>query len=171
MCDKEVILRRKQLSTAAVHNLSNIWIRQNRIREHVRLELYKNIVKPVLLHNSQTWGLTVNDEHDNPDSFHRQQIRTALHIKFPHVISSSDHYQRFNEILTLIILKSRWKLFCHILRPHPQTPAQQSMRHYFSLSQNSSFRSRQRITLPITRNKDLVRAILMVYNYFSLCRI
>ena len=32
------------------------------------------------------------------------------------------------------------------------------MRHYFSPSQNSSFRIRYRITLLITLNKDLVRA-------------
>ena len=44
-----------------------------------------------------------------------------------------------------------------LLRLHPQTLAQQSMRHYFSPSQNNSFRDRQRITLPITLNKDLVR--------------
>ena len=31
------------------------------------------------------------------------------------------------------------------------------MRHYFSPSQYSSFRGRQRITLPSTSNKDLVR--------------
>ena len=60
--------------------------------------------------------------------------------------------------LTLAILKNRWKLFGHILRLHPQTPAQQSMRHYFSPSQNSNFKGRQRITLPIILNKDLVRA-------------
>ena len=110
------------------------------------------------MYNSRTWGLTVNDEH-NLDSFHRQQLRTALHIKFPHAISNSDLYQRTNEIpLTLTILKKRWKLFSHILRLHPQTPVQQPMRHYFSPSQNISFRGRQRITLPITLNKGLIRA-------------
>ena len=102
--DQEDILRRKQLSTTALHNLSNIWIRKNRITERVRLNLYKTIVKPVLMCNSQTWGLTVNDEH-NLDSFYRQKLRTALHIKFPHVISNSDLYQRTNEIpLTSTIL-------------------------------------------------------------------
>ena len=55
-------------------------------------------------------------------------------------------------------VKDRWKLFGRILCLHPQTPAQQSMRHYFSPSQNSSFRGRQRITPPITPNKDLGRA-------------
>ena len=84
------------------------------------------------MYNSQTWDLTVNDEH-NLESFHRQQLRTALHIKLPHVISSSDLYQRTNEIpLTLTILKNKWKPFGPILHLHPQTPAQQSMRRYFS---------------------------------------
>ena len=99
----------------------------------------------------------MNDDH-SLDSFHRQQQRIVLHIKFPHVIFNNDLYQSTNEIpLTLTILKNRCKLFGHILCLHPQTPAQQSMRHYFSPSQNSSFRGRQRITLPSTSNKDLVR--------------
>ena len=106
MGDKEEILRRKELSTTTLHNLNNIWIRKNRIREHA-LKLYKNIVKPVLIYKSRTWGLTVNDEH-NLDSFHREQLRRVLHIKFPHGISNSDPYQRTNEIpLTLTILKNR----------------------------------------------------------------
>ena len=99
----------------------------------------------------------MNDDH-SLDSFHRQQQRIVLHIKFPHVIFNNDLYQLTNEIpLTLTILKNRCKLFGHILCLHPQTPAQQSMKHYFSPPQNSSFRSRQHITLPSTSNKDLVR--------------
>ena len=129
------------------------------------------MVKPVLMYNSQTWGLTVNDEH-NLDSFHHQQFRADLYIKIPHVISNNDLYQRTNEIpLTLTILKNRWKLFGHIIRLHPQTPAQQLMIYYFSPSQSSSFRSRQRITLPITLPIFLSLSVRdMVYNNFSLCR-
>ena len=141
MGDQQDILRRKQFSIRALHNLNNIWNRKNRIREHVRLKLYKTIVKPVLLHNSQTWSLTVNDEH-NLNSFHRQQLRTAVHITLPHVISNNDLHQGTNEISNFTILKNRWKLFGHPLCLHPQTPAQQSMRHYFSPSQKSSFRGR-----------------------------
>ena len=62
MCDQEDILRRKQLSTTALHNLKNNWTKKNRIREHVQLKHYKTIAKPVLMYNSQTWDLTVNDE-------------------------------------------------------------------------------------------------------------
>ena len=49
------------------------------------------------MYNSQTWGLIVNDEH-SLDSFHRQQPRTAVHIKFPHVTSNNEIYQQTNEI-------------------------------------------------------------------------
>ena len=169
MGGQEDILRRKQLSTTALHNLKKIWMRKNRIREHVQLKLYKTIVKPVLMYNSQNWGVTVNDEH-NLNSLHRQQLTATLHIKFSHVISNSDLYQRTNEIpLALTIFKNRWKLFGHTLRRHPQAPAQLSMRHYFSPAH---------ITLPITLNKDLVRSIehfsfsqrYVVYKDFSLCR-
>ena len=93
------------------------------------------------------WSLTVNDEHNLDSS-------TISNWKV-----TSDLYQRTNEIpLILTILKNRWKLFGHILRIHPQTPAQQSMRHYFLPSENDSFRGRQLITLPVTLNKDLFRA-------------
>ena len=110
------------------------------------------------MYNSQTWGLTVNDKH-NLDSFHRQHLRAALRIKFCHVISNNDICQETNGIpLNMTILNNRWKHFGHILRLHPQTPAQQSRRHYFSPSQNSSFRGRQCLTLSITLNNVLVRA-------------
>ena len=113
MADQEDILRRKQRSTRALHNLNNICIRKNRIKEHALVKLYKIIVKLVLMYNSQVWDLKINDEH-NLESFYYQQLRTALHVKLLHVISNSDLYQRTNEIpLTLTILKNRWELFGH----------------------------------------------------------
>ena len=105
------------------------------------------------------WSLTVNDEHnlDSPTINNWEWLFTSSSLV--HVISNSDLYQRTNEIpLIVTILKNRWKLCGHILRIHPQTPAQQSMRHCFTLSENGRFRGRQRITLPIILNKDLFRA-------------
>ena len=156
MGGQQEILRRKQRSTRALHNLNNIWTRKNRIKEHVAVKRYKTIVKLVLMYSSQEWGL--NDEH-NLDSFYCQQLRTALHVRFPHAISNSDLQQQTNEIpLTLAILKNRWKLFGHILFVHPQRPAQQPMIHFFSPSLNSSFKGRQCVTFPITLSKDSVTA-------------
>lgn len=110
------------------------------------------------MYSSQEWGLKVNDEH-NLDSFYSQQLRTALHVRFPHAISSSDLQQQTNEIpLALAILKNRWKLLGHILFVHPQRPIQQSMIHFFSPSLKSSFKGRQCVTFPITLRKDSVAA-------------
>ena len=76
------------------------------------------------MYSSETWGLRVNDEH-SVDSSHEQQLRTALHIKFPQVISNSDPYQQTNEIpLSLTKLENRWKPFGHIFHLHPHTPTQ-----------------------------------------------
>ena len=71
--------------------MNNIWIRKNRIREHVQVKLYKTIIKPVLMYNSQAWSLAANNTH-NLDIFHCQQLRTALHIKFHHVFDNSDKH-------------------------------------------------------------------------------
>ena len=123
MGDQEDILRRKQFSTTALRNLNNFWIRKKRIKENVRLKFYKTIVKPVFMYNNQTWDLPVNDKH-NLESFQCQQLRAALHIKFPHVISNNDLYQRTNEIpLTLTILKNKQMetLWSHLLPPSTNT--------------------------------------------------
>ena len=158
--DKEDILQRKQLAIASLRNLNEIWIRKNRIRPEIRLKLYKTIVKPVLLYNSQTWGLIKSDEM-NFDSFHRKQIRIVFHIKYPNIVSNKDIYEISNEIPpSLTILNSRWRFLGHVLRLHENTPAHKSMKHYFTRqkpSQCEGFKGRQRITLPITIDRDLIR--------------
>lgn len=155
--DKKDILQRKQLAIATLRNLNEIWIRKNKIRPEIRLKLYKTIVKPVLLYNSQTWGLTKSDEM-NLDSFHRKQIRIVLHIKYPNIVSNKDLYEISNEIsLSLTILNNCWRFFGHVLRLHENTPARKSMKHYFTRTQCKGFKGRQRITLPITIDRDLIR--------------
>ena len=56
--DKEGIARRKQLFIAAMNNMEKAWIRKDHTSEKHRLKLYRTLVKPVLLYNSATWGLT-----------------------------------------------------------------------------------------------------------------
>ena len=84
--DSEDILRRKQLSIVASRKLNQIWIRNNKIKQEIRIKLYKTIVKPVLTYNSSTWGMSKSEE-DALDSFHRKQLRLILNIKYPTVIS------------------------------------------------------------------------------------
>ena len=109
-------LQRKQLAIALLRNRNEIWIRKNRIRPEIRMKLYKRIVKPVLLYNSQTWGLTKSDEK-NLDSFNSKQIRIILRIKYSNIVSNKDIYEISNEIpLSLTILNSRWRFFGHVAK-------------------------------------------------------
>ena len=57
----EDIMRRKQLSIAATRNLDNIWIRNTSIRKTTRIKLYKTLIKPILLYNCGTWGITKSE--------------------------------------------------------------------------------------------------------------
>ena len=75
--DAEDIQRRKQLSIASMDRLNHIWIRKDNVSEKLRLELYKKLVKPVLIYNSSTWGLTQKDTRVL-DAFHRQQLRQLI---------------------------------------------------------------------------------------------
>ena len=57
--------------------------------------------------------------------------------------------------ISLEITKRRWKLFGHILRLPEDTPAQISMIHYFTPTNNKRFKGRARITLPKTLDNDI----------------
>ena len=75
--DKEDINRRKQLSIIRMNKYDTLWIKKEHLNEHLRIELYKKLIKPVLLYNSSTWGLTANDEL-KLDTFHRKQLRPVI---------------------------------------------------------------------------------------------
>ena len=64
----------------------------------------------------------------NVNSFHRQQLRRVLNVKYPAHISNEQVYgQTGEDVLSLEVLRNRWKLFGHVLRSHPETPAQKAM--------------------------------------------
>ena len=42
----------------AMNKLNNIWVRNNKRKQTLKVKLYKSLVKPIILYNSGTWGLT-----------------------------------------------------------------------------------------------------------------
>ena len=78
----EDIRRRKQLATAALVKMNNIWIRKDKIKQSLRLKLYKSLIKPILVYNAGTWSPTKKEE-DELDSFHRRQLRKVMNVKYP----------------------------------------------------------------------------------------
>ena len=153
---KEDIEHRKHLSNVALNKLANIWNRADKIKQKTRIKLYNSLVRSILLYNCGTWALTKTDE-DRLDSFHRRQLRRILGIHYPTKVSNQSLYKKCKEIpLSLQILKSRWRLFGHVLRRDPSIPANVAMRYYFTESTNRG-RGRPTTTLPVTLNNDLKR--------------
>ena len=158
--DKENIAHRKQLAITGMNKFSDIWIRKDKISLNKRLRLYKQLVKPLLLYNCATWGLK-NSDTASLDSFHRQQLRRVLGIKWPHRISNANLYKKTNEHpISLFILRQRWELLGHILHSDPPSPAHQSMCFYFEPMSATGFRGRPRTTISTTIDSDLKLAAL-----------
>ncbi|GFR66584.1 endonuclease-reverse transcriptase [Elysia marginata] len=111
--------------------LSSFWIRNDKVKQVTRLNLYQALVKSIILYNCGTWSLTKQEEH-KLNTFHLRQLRTILNIKYPTVIKNNALYQKTDETpISLTILKARWRLFTHILRQVINTPPNVAMTKYF----------------------------------------
>ena len=151
----EDINRRKQLAMVALHQLNNVWIRNDHVKQSSKLNLYRALVKTILTYNCGTWSPTKKEE-DDLDGFHRKQLRLILNVKYPVKMRSKTVYKTTKEeILSIDILRCRWSLFGHVLRMHEQTPAHKSMLHYFSESKAPKFRGRPRTNMPRKLDQDL----------------
>ena len=165
--DSEDIARRKQLAIVAFGNLNNIWIRKDKVREELRIKLYNALVKPVLLYNCSTWGLTKVDEQQL-DTFHRKQLKRVLKIKYPHKISTKNLYKWCKtEPISLEILKQRWQKFGHMIRLDKETPAYKSMLYYSDFTTKRRFKGHPKTTLVTTLDQDInqAKSILKKYNF------
>ena len=152
--DVEDIARRKSLSNIALNKLYTVWIRKDKLILSTRLRLYKTLVKPILLYNCGTWGITKN-ETEKLDAFHRKHLRRLLGIRWPTKITNDSLYKKTNERpISTTLREARWKLFGHILRRDPATPANMAMNFYFEKN-NKGFRGKPRTTLPTVLNQDL----------------
>jgi hypothetical protein len=154
--DSGDMIRRKSLATAAFNNMKKVWIRNNKVHIRKRIKLYNTLVKPVLLYNSGTWGMTKNEEN-SINTFHRKHLRKLWRHNWRHRVCNIELYKMSNVgILSEEIRKSRWKLFGHILRLNGNTPAQKSMDFYFeNYDRRKCFRGRPRMTLVTVLNKDI----------------
>ena len=151
---EEDISRRKRLATCTLHQLWVIWLRGNHALEPLRIRLYSSFILPILLYNCGTLSLTETEEK-KLDSFHRQQLRAVIGVKYPHIIRNEALYKRTgSKPLSRIIQSARWRMLGHMLRLDTSSPVQQAMSAYFQAG-SSGFRCRPRTTLPRTINNNL----------------
>ncbi|XP_029657460.1 uncharacterized protein LOC115231616 [Octopus sinensis] len=152
--DTEDVTRRKILSNGAFRKLMSLWGTKKKLTGKTKIRIYNSFLLPILTYNCGTWGLT-KLENQKLDSFHRSQLRAALNIRYPQKITNDNLYKLCNsEILSIEILKSRWRLFGHILRMDVATPANIAMETYF-MQCGDAFRGRPRTTPPSVLNQDL----------------
>ena len=155
--DKKDIQRRKELSNTAMRNNENIWKRKWKVKLSTRIKLYNTLVKPILLYNCGTWGLSKTDQN-KLNSFHRRQLRRILGVKWPHRISNIKLYDKTNSVpLSKTISERRWKLLGHIMRLPKDCPARKAMSYFFEVRSAKKFRGRKRTTIITTLNDDIKR--------------
>ena len=83
-----------------------------------------------------------------------------MNAKYPVTMRKSIAYSECNEeILSLTILENRWKLFGHTLQLHKDTPAQKSMKLFFTESKAFRLRGKPRINLSQKLDDDLAQYI------------
>ncbi|XP_029654183.1 uncharacterized protein LOC115227525 [Octopus sinensis] len=89
--DSEDIMRRKMLSTVALNKLRTTWLRNREVGTALRAKLYNAFIKPILLYNGGTWGIS-ESESKSLDAFHRRQLRILIGINWPKKIKNSTLY-------------------------------------------------------------------------------
>ena len=167
MGDEEDMERRKTLAAAAMNRMKKIWIWGDKISLRRRINLYRALVKSILLYNCGTWGATKAEEQ-KMDSFHRKQLRRVLGIKYPTKMTNKKLYQKTGERpISETMRIARWRLFGHILRRDEKIPANMAMKLYFdqTVQGKKKFRGARRTTLPTVLNGDLTSCQATEHNY------
>ena len=69
--DDKDIQRRKKLATVALYKVNNVWINGSKLKTSTKIELYKALVKSILLCNWGTLALTLTEE-ERLNTYHRK---------------------------------------------------------------------------------------------------
>ena len=165
--DEEDMARRRTLAAAAMAKMDKIWIRQDKISKKRKINIYRALVKSILLYNCGTWGVTKTEEQ-KMDAFHRKQLRRLLGIRYPTRISNQKLYAETGEQpISETMRSARWKLLGHILRRDQNIPANMAMTLYFNenIRGETKFRGARRTTLPTVLNNDLAKTHHTDHNY------
>ena len=95
-----------------------------------KIRLFLTFVEPILLYNSETWTLTGTLEK-SINSFYRRLLRIAINHRYPKIIGNEKLYYLTKQTpLSEKIKKRRLALLGHMLRLHPETPAQKALEYY-----------------------------------------
>ena len=80
--DVKYVERRKQLTTAVLNKLYNIWIKGRKLKTSTKIQLYKSLKKSILLYNCGAWAPT-RPEEERLNAHHRKHLKKTLSIRYP----------------------------------------------------------------------------------------
>ena len=88
----------------------------------------KSCIRPFFLYNCALWTVTPTQEKAI-DAFQRRQLRYAIGITYPKIITNEQLYRRTKQRKWSKIIKDRRiRLLGHICRMHEDTPTYQSLK-------------------------------------------
>jgi hypothetical protein len=122
----EDIERRKALTIAAMLTLKNIF-RNSRISDNIKIRVFQAYINSIFLYNSELWTIT-NTTARKLDAFQRRQLRYALNIHWPKIISNEELIKRCKiRSWSSTILQRRLSWLGHLMRLPPDTPARRAL--------------------------------------------
>ena len=158
LSDKEDMKHRIKLSEIAFNDMWKIWLDKKNIKLKSKVKLYNACVKPILLYNLSSLGVSMH-QLTPIITTHRRHLRRLAGIFYPNTIKTENLYQKCETVNILAdIISSRWRLFGHILRSNINTPANQMMLQYFSVQEQehiAKFRGRPLSSLSVQLDLDL----------------
>ena len=153
--DKD-IKNRKKLAESMYNRTWKLWSKKFGLSNENKVKFYNCLIKPILLYNCSTWGLT-QGQIDGIESFNRRLLRRTIGIYFPMKIKAEKLYRKTNTTpLYGSIMQQKWNLIRKVLNMDSKVPALYWMQEYFSCKL-PKYKGRSNNTLAISIKKDLER--------------
>ena len=136
--------------------MHKLWLSKRHITAKSKIRMYNACIKPILMYNTSAMAST-QVIMEKLNTTHRRQLRHLLNIFYPIKISNTELYRATKQqTISLQITESRWKLFGHILRQHPDTITHTVMHEYFKNESDDRIHTTVLPTsLPLQLNRDL----------------
>jgi sorting nexin-29 len=133
LSDKEDMKYRIILANIAFNKMYKIWINKKHIKLDTKMRLYNACIKPILLYNTSSYGLSILQLKPLMVT-HRRHLKRLANIFYPQRIKNLNLYKLCKtQPIIADITKLRWSLFGHILRSNINTPANQFMIKYLDM--------------------------------------
>jgi hypothetical protein len=129
---RQDLKQKMQLALVAFGRAWNLW-HLDKADIQTKLKVFKACIHPILLYIMGASSALTWSQLEALDSFHRKLLRWVMNIHYPDHISNERLYEITGmEPISVQVIRARWKLFGHVLRQPPDTPAQQAMQYFFS---------------------------------------